>query len=159
MPLDCPAMGMEIPPPDAIRDVAAGTPNRAIGLIALAVMAASVVFAVAGQYTLKRAMEDVGAIRIADVKQPGSTVKRVITEPKVWLGLMLFGCSAAFYLIVLSRIPLSVAYPLGGMQYLIVVGVSQFLLHEEVPPLRWFGVAVITFGILLIGLSFRRVTG
>ena len=152
-------MGMEIPPPEAIGDVAAGAPNRAIGFIALAVMAASVVFAVAGQYTLKRAMEDVGAIRIADVKAPGSTIKRVISEPKVWIGLALFGCSAAFYLIVLSRVPLSVAYPLAGMQYLIVVAVAQFLLHEEVPPLRWLGVAVITTGILLVGLSFRRVTG
>ena len=152
-------MGIEIPPPDAVRDVAAAGSPRTIGVIALAVMAASVVFAVAGQYTLKRAMEEVGAIRIADVKSPVETLGRVVTEPKVWIGLLLFGCSAAFYLIVLSRIPLSVAYPLGGMQYLIVVGISRFLLHEEVPTLRWLGVTVVTLGILMIGLSFRRVTG
>jgi multidrug transporter EmrE-like cation transporter len=152
-------MAMELPPPDAIRDVAASQPNRAIGAIALAVMAASVVFAVGGQLTLKRAMEDVGTIRLDDVKRPLGTVGRVVGEPKVWLGLFLFGISAAFYLIVLSRIPLSVAYPLGGMQYLIVVGMSRFILHEEVPSLRWLGVAVVTLGILLIGLSFRRVTG
>ena len=153
-------MAVDLPPPDAVRDLAAaGQPNRAIGLIALAVMAASVVFAVGGQYTLKVAMDRVGAIRAADVKEPLTTVRRVVGEPRVWLGLFLFGISAAFYLIVLSRIPLSVAYPLAGMQYLIVVGVSRFLLHEHVPPLRWFGVAVIMCGILMIGISFRRVAG
>jgi drug/metabolite transporter (DMT)-like permease len=152
-------MAMEIPPPDAIRDVAAAPPNRTIGVIALAVMAASVIFAVSGQLTLKRAMEDVGAIKFLDVKQPMKTVGRVVREPKVWLGLFLFGISAAFYLIVLSRIPLSVAYPLGGMQYLLVVGISRYLLHEHVPGLRWLGVAIVTLGILLIGLSFRRVAG
>lgn len=152
-------MAMEIPPPDAIRDVAAAQPSRTIGVIALAVMATSVIFAVGGQFTLKRAMEDIGAIRFVDVKQPAKTVVRVVREPKVWLGLFLFGISAAFYLIVLSRIPLSVAYPLGGMQYLIVVGVSRYVLHEQVPGLRWVGVAIVTLGIVLIGLSFRRVTG
>ena len=152
-------MGLEIPPPDAIRDVAAGQPNRTIGVIALFVMAASVCFAVGGQLTLKRAMEDVGAVRFIDVKRPVETIGRVVREPKVWLGLFLFGISAAFYLVVLSRIPLSVAYPLGGMQYLIVVGMSRFVLHENVPTLRWIGVAVVTLGVVLIGLSFRRVTG
>jgi undecaprenyl phosphate-alpha-L-ara4N flippase subunit ArnE len=151
-------MGVDLPPPEAVH-AAAAQPNRAIGFIALAVMAASVLFAVAGQYTLKTAMDKVGAIQAVDVKEPLQTIARVAREPRVWLGLALFGISAAFYLIVLSRIPLSVAYPLAGMQYLIVVGVSQFVLHEEVPPLRWFGVAVIMLGILSIGLSFRRVTG
>jgi drug/metabolite transporter (DMT)-like permease len=150
---------MEIPPPDAIRDVAAAQPSRTIGVIALSVMAVSVVFAVSGQLTLKRAMEDVGAIKFIDVKQPMKTFGRVVREPKVWLGLFLFGVSAAFYLIVLSRIPLSVAYPLGGLQYLMVVGISRWILHEQVPGLRWLGVAIVTLGIVLIGLSFRRVTG
>jgi drug/metabolite transporter (DMT)-like permease len=152
-------MAMDIPPPDVVRDIAATQPNQAIGLIALAVMAVSVIFAVSGQLTLKAAMERIGPIKAADVKQPTKTIGRVVREPRLWLGLSLFGISAAFYLIVLSRIPLSVAYPLAGMQYLLVVGISRVVLHENVPALRWLGVAVVTLGILLIGFSFRRVTG
>ncbi|MFP5299463.1 MAG: hypothetical protein ACLGHL_10795, partial [Actinomycetota bacterium] len=71
----------------------------------------------------------------------------------------LFGISALFWLVVLSRVPLSVAYPIVGVSYILIVLLGRFVLHETVPTMRWIGVFVVATGIAIIGLSFRRVAG
>lgn len=117
----------------------------------------SVLFAVGGQLTLKTAMDSVG--RIGKTSQVGDTLLRAMKEPLLWLGLALFGISALFWLVVLSRVRLSVAYPIVGISYILIVLLARFRLHEHVPALRWVGVSVIALGIAIIGFSFRSKTG
>lgn len=117
----------------------------------------SVCFAVAGQLTLKSAMDAIG--RIGKDSALGDVALRAAKEPLLWLGLFLFGISALFWLVVLSRVRLSVAYPFVGVSYIVIVLFARFRLHEHVPPLRWVGVVVIACGIAIIGMSFRTKTG
>ncbi|MGH2786480.1 MAG: EamA family transporter [Actinomycetota bacterium] len=148
-------MPLEVPPSDPL--AAAGTrPSAAISLVLILV---SVVFAVAGQVTLKSAMTEVGRIGAAQVTDAADTILRAVKEPRLWAGLFLFGISALFWLVVLSRVPLSVAYPFVGMSYVLVVLLSRFVLHEQVPASRWLGVFVVAAGIVIIGLSFRAAAG
>jgi drug/metabolite transporter (DMT)-like permease len=119
----------------------------------------SVSFAVAGQLTLKAAMDRVGVIGGAQVSAAGETIGRIAKEPRLWIGLSLFGISAVFWLVVLSRVPISVAYPSVGLSYIVVVAFERFVSHEHIPSLRWVGVFVVAAGIALIGFSFRRATG
>ena len=130
------------------------------GLLAsVALLVVSVTFAVAGQLTLKSAMDRVGRIGGSQISAAGDTLAKVAKEPRLWVGLTLFGISAVFWLVVLSRVPLSVAYPSVGLSYIVVVGFSRFIQHEHVPGLRWLGVFVVALGIAIIGFSFRRATG
>ena len=119
----------------------------------------SVGFAIAGQLTLKAAMDQIGRIGTAEVSAPLETIGKAAREPRLWAGLTLFGISSLFWLVVLSRVPLSVAYPFVGISYIFVVAFARFVLHEHVPAGRWLGVAVVALGIAIIGLSFRRVAG
>ena len=154
-------MAIEVPPPEAIPDTAS-IAARAVGggrAVSLGLLVVSVVFAIAGQFTLKAAMNEIGRIGRSQVKTPVVTVVRAAKEPRLWAGLFLFGISALFWLVVLSRVSLSIAYPMVGLSYIVVVVVSKFFLHESVPPLRWLGVSVIALGIAVIGFSFRRATG
>jgi multidrug transporter EmrE-like cation transporter len=147
-------MAFEVPPPEALPVVAARTGS--VRLISAALLLVSVVFAIAGQLTLKSAMNEVGRIGGAEVRAPMDTIVKVAREPRLWLGLFLFGISALFWIVVLSRVPLSVAYPFVGISYILVVLFSRLILHEHVPPLRWIGVAVVAVGIAVVGLSFTR---
>ena len=119
----------------------------------------SVVFAVAGQFTLKSAMNEVGRIGATEIAAAGDTIIRTLKEPRLWLGLTLFGISALFWLVVLSRVDLSVAYPFVGLSYIIVVLFSRLFLNEQVTALRWLGVVVVAVGVAIVGLSFRGMTG
>lgn len=128
-------------------------------MILAALLITSVTLAVAGQVTLKSAMEKVGRIGTAEVSAPASTLKKVAAEPLLWIGLTLFGVSAVFWLVVLSHVPLSVAYPVVGLSYILIVALSRFVLHESVPMLRWLGVLIVAVGIGVIGFSFRKASG
>jgi multidrug transporter EmrE-like cation transporter len=151
-------MALEVPPPEAI-PVVAGPESRTSGVISIVLVVISVGFAVCGQLTLKSAMDHIGRIGGAQIAEPLETIGRAAREPRLWAGLVLFGISSLFWLVVLSRVPLSVAYPFVGISYIFVVGFARFVLHESVPAARWVGVAVVALGIAIIGLSFRRVSG
>jgi multidrug transporter EmrE-like cation transporter len=150
-------MAIEVPPPEAVPAAAEASPTSS--LISAGLLVVSVACATAGQLTLKAAMTSIGRIGTAQVADAGQTILKAAKEPLLWLGLVLFGLSAAFWLVVLSRVDLSLAYPLVGFSYVVVVGLSRFLLNEHVPALRWMGVALIAVGIALVGISSRTVAG
>jgi drug/metabolite transporter (DMT)-like permease len=133
--------------------------SRLSDLMVLVLLLVSVGFATAGQLTLKHAMTRIGRIGQSEFADAGDTIMRMAKEPALWAGLTLFGISALFWLVVLSQIPLSVAYPVVGLSYVIIVAFSRVILHEHVPLLRWVGVVTVAVGIALVGLSFRRSTG
>lgn len=150
-------MAVDLPPTEALTDTLESRPT--VSAVSLALLLISVIFAIAGQLTLKAAMEEVGRIGAREVSNAGDTVMRAVKEPRLWIGLVLFGISALFWLVVLSRVPLSVAYPFVGVSYILIVAFSRFFLHEHVPTLRWIGVLIVAVGIAIVGLSFRRVSG
>jgi undecaprenyl phosphate-alpha-L-ara4N flippase subunit ArnE len=68
-------------------------------------------------------------------------------------GLIAYGVSISIYFVVLSRSHLSWAYGLNGISYVVAVFLALSVLHENIPALRWVGVAVIAIGAALIGFS------
>lgn len=121
--------------------------NRAmlIGLILL-----SVGLAALAQLTLKHGMNQVTADRGGVAALDASSLKAVATNLSVIGGLAIFGISAVVWLLVLSRASLSFAYPFASLSYLLIVLAARFVLHEQIPPLRWVGVACIMTGIILV---------
>ena len=116
-------------------------------LIALILL--SVGLAAVAQLTLKAGMNRVTEASGAATLSGGS-LKAIASNPVVWAGLALFGLSALAWLFVLSRTSLSFAYPFASLTYLLIVLVDRFVFHEEVPPARWAGVALIMAGIVLV---------
>jgi len=112
----------------------------------------SVVLAAVAQLTLKYGMNQVthnGAQPLV-LGNPGQTASRIVSVPMVWLGLVVFGLSAIVWLIVLSRASLSFAYPFASLTYVIIVLFDRFVLGQDIPSIRYVGVALIVAGIVLI---------
>jgi multidrug transporter EmrE-like cation transporter len=120
------------------------------GRMILALIVGSVALAAVGQLTLKYGMTRVGPIGGEEVRSPVATVLRVAREPAVWAGLGMFGISAIAWMVVLSRVPLSFAYPFAAITYVMILLFDHFVLKEPVAPLRWGGVACIVAGLFLI---------
>ena len=73
-----------------------------------------------------------------------------IINPLVLAGLSAYVISSARWLVVLTRLPLSVAYPFGALSYVLVV-LASFIAGETITAARFGGVVLIVCGILLIG--------
>jgi len=115
----------------------------------IALILFSVVLAAVAQLTLKHGMNqvaaDTGVLRFS-----ADSVRDVVTTPAVWAGLALFGLSAVVWLAVLSRASLSFAYPFASLTYVLILLADRFILDQEIPALRYAGVACIVVGIILV---------
>lgn len=105
---------------------------------------------VLGQLSLRSAMASFGDASLVEI------AVRALTQPLVWAGIVMYLFSVLSWLVVLSRIDLSLAYPLGSINYIFVVLSSALLLHEDVPPLRIAGIGLILLGILVIARAENR---
>lgn len=113
------------------------------------------ILSLGGQTLMRKGMKHVGPIAIrAFIKAPFSTTFRMISNPVVFLGVIFAGMGAFIWLIVLSRIDLSVALPiLGGLGYLLLPLISVLLLGEHVTVLRLAGTILIVMGVIIVSRS------
>jgi drug/metabolite transporter (DMT)-like permease len=117
----------------------------------IAMILLSVVLAAVAQLTLKTGMNHVNdELAPATFSLSGRSLRVLVGQPFVWGGLFLFGVSALVWLVVLSRASLSFAYPFAALTYVSILLFDHFVLNEQVPALRWAGVACIALGIFLI---------
>lgn len=77
--------------------------------------------------------------------------KSFVTSPFIWAGLGSFGLALMFYTYVLTKMNLSIAYPLmTSLGFLIVVAFSIFYLHEAVHWLQILGMVIVILGLYLV---------
>lgn len=118
-----------------------------IGLI-LAATALGIV----GQVMLKQGMSAMGPLSLSAGGMP-QLVWRIATAPMVIAGLLIYGLGTFFWLITLSRIELSAAYPFVSLNHVIIFLIAWLVLREQVSPTRAAGVLVICVGMLLVARS------
>jgi drug/metabolite transporter (DMT)-like permease len=117
----------------------------------IAMILLSVALAAVAQLTLKTGMNHVNdELAPATFSLSGRSLRVLVGQPFVWGGLFLFGVAALVWLVVLSRASLSFAYPFAALTYVSILLFDHFVLNEQVPTLRWAGVACIAIGIFLI---------
>jgi len=110
----------------------------------------AVVIGVSGQLTLKAGMSQVGPVVIGDAQHIFRVATTVFTNPMVLAGLSLYVVGAVIWLVVLSRLALSFAYPMLALSYAFTPVMAWLVLGEGVPPIRWVGVVVIILGVFLV---------
>lgn len=106
-----------------------------------------------GELFLKRGMNEVGVLDFTATDTLIPTLTKIITNPNIWIGFLGFGLGSIFWLSVISRVPLSLAYPMLGLMYVIIVIESWIFLGEGLHPLRVLGALVVGLGVAMVGLS------
>src|SRR4030042_4403073 len=128
--------------------------EAAIKPISYVLFRSSVGLALSGQICLRRGMQDVkektGMGTNELIRKPGEFIKQIATAWLVLFGLLLFFTSAIFWLIVLSDVPLGVAYPFVSLTYIAVLLYDKFIENRSIMALNWLGVVAIVMGIVLI---------
>lgn len=114
----------------------------------------SIVAAVAGQIVLKHGMTRMG-VQSLTLSPSGvfDVMWRIATSPWIVLGIAIYVSGTFFWLMVLSRVDLSFAYPMTSMSYILIVLSSWLILGEAISPLRIAGVMTVCVGVLLISQS------
>lgn len=82
-----------------------------------------------------------------------SNIGKLLLNPFVMGGFLLVFSGSIFWLSVISRIPLSLAYPMLSTSYVLVVAGSWFFFGEQITWMRLAGVFVIMAGVSLVAWS------
>jgi multidrug transporter EmrE-like cation transporter len=80
----------------------------------------------------------------------------IFTDKFVAAGIVLYLISMFFWIKVLSKIDLSVAYPFVSIGIIITVILAALTLGESVPPMRWFGIFITLCGVYVIVSSHKE---
>ena len=75
------------------------------------------------------------------------------THPAILGGLACYVVSVVVWIVALSRVDVSVAYPLLSIGYVVNALLAMWLFGEAVSPQRWLGIAVILVGVTLVARS------
>jgi drug/metabolite transporter (DMT)-like permease len=100
-------------------------------------------FGSAGDALLKYGMNDFGPI---DPHQP-LHVLAALANPWVLLGVVCLIGFFASYLSALSWADLSYVLPATALGYVVITLIGRYFLHENVSPMRWLGVLLISCGV------------
>ncbi|MES1923684.1 EamA family transporter [Salinisphaera sp. T31B1] len=103
-------------------------------------LAVSVVLASVAQILLKHGMT-------AAAERPGHPWLRPLREPLVLLGMSVQVVLTCFWLVVLSHIDVSLAFPVLALSYVAVLVYSGLFLGDAVGLRRWCGVLLIVLGV------------
>ncbi|MCL4491423.1 MAG: EamA family transporter [Nitrospirae bacterium] len=78
---------------------------------------------------------------------------KLIRNKWVITGILSYVVEMVIWIVLLSYIPLSIAFPLTGLQKIFIILFSVFILKERVSRIEWLGVGVTALGIAVIGQS------
>jgi ceramide glucosyltransferase len=118
-----------------------------------AVMVLMVVFTdAAGDVLLTRGMKQVGDVSAVKRLKIPATIKRIVGNPNILLGVASQTVSFFSFLTVLSWANLSFVVPATAIVYAVTVVGARFFLKERIDPVRWAGTLLVCLGVALVSV-------
>jgi multidrug transporter EmrE-like cation transporter len=74
-------------------------------------------------------------------------------NPSILGGLGCYAISVVVWIIALSRVEVSIAYPMLSIGYVVNAMLAWWLFGEDVNLQRWLGIGVIIVGVILVARS------
>ncbi|QLH43683.1 MAG: EamA family transporter [Coxiellaceae bacterium] len=106
----------------------------------------------AAQLLLKAGMERIGYFSFS-LNNVFPIALQVAVNPYIILGLTFYVFSVAAWLLALSRVEVSIAYPLLSVAYIVNAVAAYYLLNESFNLTRIVGIFVILAGVFLVARS------
>jgi len=110
------------------------------------ILIAAIVFNAVANILIKAGMNKIG-------KTDNMVIlfKKAISQPALLAGIFSFGLALVAYSFVLTKLNLSIAYPvMVSMGLIVVVLASRFLLNESISLLQVFGFVLIISGVWMV---------
>jgi multidrug transporter EmrE-like cation transporter len=117
-----------------------------------AVLLCGVLLNAFAQLWLKGATRVSGPLVTSDVNVM-SRALQLLAVPSLWYALTAYGLSVIVWIVGLSRVPVSQAYPLLSLGYVLNIGLAWWLFGEVPNAQRLIGVGVIIAGVVLVARS------
>ncbi|HPM42242.1 MAG TPA: EamA family transporter [Candidatus Omnitrophota bacterium] len=110
------------------------------------------------QFFMKKGLAQTG-ITCVTFSNIADFLARSIGSGLLWLGLAVFALNFFVWIVILYKVDLSIAMPVGSTSYIFVPLVAVFFLGEHISILRWAGITLIVLGIHFVSKSKKDISG
>ena len=107
----------------------------------------------AAQLLLKLATRPLAHYSRFDLQTLSMSVEILFRSWPFWGGMFCYAASVCVWLAALSKAPVSTAYPMLSLGYVVVAAVSTLWLGETLSPAKVLGIALICAGVVLVSRS------
>ena len=108
----------------------------------------NVLLTVIGQILFKHGMNTVG--RVNSIQDVLGKLTQAFLNPYILSGIAIYGFTTLVWLVILSRVKLSIAYPLLSSGYVLSILFSWMFFKESIPKIRIIGAVIICIGVYLV---------
>ena len=117
--------------------------------LSLALVLTGVVLNAVAQTLLKHGTNRLGPVEFS-LSQALPVGLRVLSDWPFLLGLACYAVSLVVWIAALTRVPVTVAYPMLSIGYIINALIARFWLGETMGLNGWLGISFIVLGVTLI---------
>ena len=123
-----------------------------MNLNSFALIVTGVLLNAAAQLMLKAGADRVGPIALDGPSLLGAA-RALAVSPPIAGGLFCYVVSVAVWIVALSRVEVSIAYPMLSIGYVVNAIAAWYLFGEAVTPARLAGIGVIVLGVFIVARS------
>jgi multidrug transporter EmrE-like cation transporter len=120
--------------------------------LSFSLVLAGVLLNAAAQLLLKAGTNAVGPFEFAAANAVPVGIKLAF-EPHILGGIACYVVSVIVWILALSRVEVSIAYPMLSIGYVVNAVAAYYLFGEAVSPMRLVGIGVIILGVFIVARS------
>jgi multidrug transporter EmrE-like cation transporter len=117
--------------------------------LAFVLVITGVLLNAAAQFALKASVRDLGAIALS-LSGAVPTTLWLAAEPWLWLGLGCYAVSVVVWILALSRVEVSIAYPMLSIGYVVNALAAWAWLGESMNLTKMAGIGIIILGVFVL---------
>ena len=119
---------------------------------AFALVMTGVLLNAVAQLALKASVSDTGIINL-DMQSLLSSAGSLATNLWLWLGLICYAISVVVWILALSRVDVSIAYPMLSIGYIVNAVAASQLFNEPMGLGKVIGIGIIMLGVYVLARS------
>jgi len=104
------------------------------------------------QLALKASVSDTGIISL-DMQSLLSSAGTLVTNLWLWVGLICYAVSVVVWILALSRVDVSIAYPMLSIGYIVNALAASQLFNEPLGIGKVVGIGIIILGVYVLARS------
>lgn len=120
--------------------------------LAFSLVLTGVLLNAVAQLLLKAGTNAVGPFELAAANALPVGMKLAF-EPHILGGIACYAVSVVVWILALSRVEVSIAYPMLSIGYVVNAIAAYYLFGEAVSPMRLAGIGVIALGVFIVARS------
>lgn len=112
----------------------------------------SVILNAFAQLFIRQGMLKLGNISM-NISELWNMIIQSISNIYIWAGMMSYAISILLWMVVLSKVNVSLAYPFLSIGYIVTAVIAYFAFNEPITIQKILGIAIICVGVVVLTYS------